>query len=673
MSLEDIHPAITRKPSSGSNVFANLFSGRKKKPSKDDISAPLPTRSKDASMESLEGEIVDHSHIRHDQMMSLQTARKRAISAIPGMEPPTTRLAPPGPPVRRVSESDAVREQGTPLLTHRPRPPMLQLHTSPIQTTPPAQGPRRRSSTRLASPSLSSAPSSRRTSSRPTSPSSPGFTTFHGFTAATPRDSSQRYGYASMSSPRSPMTAPPESFRSSAAQFPQNPVPFSLTIRPETDDRSTSVSAPTIDSEIPQQGLFDPAQFEDGSDGESWMDKLAPLIALHTPPTTSATSAFPTNGASKPCTPVLGQHADTKDRVSIIFDVAPPMVRSDSGPPPTFKVIPATPIVPPDEETPGDGSAADDDKQAVEVKRKKSRNSLPPVPVNPVRPRMLALLLDTGSTDGEPSTSVEQGDEREGRLGAVSLLGSEVFKTGSDSAEDSSINSSPVLPPVRSPSVESLQRNTAPLRLAHSPRLVTAGISHPVHSSLSMSSSLQSSRALTLSTSSTIGSSLDSLDTMDLDDVESALGTMLASLSTRPSLADRLALDDPNLANVQAAPQRRKAQEMELSALGFGAPDTAEQGRAEPSPRNFFPPLDYAPSEINLYEPNTSNGVYGASSYTSDDEDGDINDSETDSMFSDIDDLGSVSIAVVQKQTQAVFASPRTLSIGDSGMERLRH
>lgn len=436
--------------------------------------------------------------------------------------------------------------------------------------------------------------------------------------------------------------------------FPQNPVPFSLTIRPEEstsyDERlpSTATTQPhstETDSETPRQTVFDPAQFEDGSDGETWLDKLAPLIALSTPPPTSTTSTFPsaaiTSPPSVPRTPVLGDQAE--QRVSIVFDNAPPMTRSDSGPPPTFKVIPATPIVPPDE------TVASPASKDAETKQRKARASEPPVPVNPVRPRKLALLLDDG-----PKGEQEKGDA----MGAVSLLGSEVFQAGSESEE--STNTSPVLPPVRSPSAESLQRNTAPLRLAHSPRLVTR-VCHPVpvQASLSMSSSLQSSHALTLSSSSTIGSSLDSFDGMDLDDVESALGTMLASLSTRPSLADRLAHDDPT-----AAPRGKT--EMGLSALGFGVPDQAVQ--ADTSPRDFFASLDYPREETTIHGPS----VHRASD-ASDDEDADINDSETDSIFSDIDDLGSVSIAVVQKQTQAVFASPRTVSIGDSGMERLRH
>lgn len=631
--MSDDVPSVSRKPST-SNVFATLFSGRKKKTSKDDISPPR--MGKEASMESLEGEVV-HSY---GEMMPLHAARKRAMSAVPSSPAtnlPTTRLAPPAPPIRRVSESDAA-----PVQPHRPRPPMLHLHTSPMQTTFPAQQPpRRRSSSRLASPSLVST-SSRRTSSRPTSPASSGFAAFQGFTAG-PRESAQAYPYASASSPRSPMYVP-EPFRSHDGQSHRNPAPFSLTIR-EGDDKVPEDT--TDDPPNPHRTpIFDPAQFEDGSDGESWLDKLAPMIALSTPSRDAASSAF--LDASEPKTPVLGEEAG--DRVSITFDAAPSMTRSDSGPPPTFKVIPATPVVPPD----ASPAAAKDSTPSGGEKPRNSRDSVVCVPVNPVRPRMLALLLDDNAE--APSISKEKAVEKAGTLNAISLLGPEVFKTGSsDSADDESPDSSPGISPVRSPSAESLQRNTAPLRLAHPPRLITpTATPHPAHSTLSMSSSLQSSHALTLSTSSTLASSLDSLDTMDLDDVDSALGTMLASLSTRPSLADRLRFDEPGL-GAASPPAQRKAHEMELSALGFGAP----QHTPDPPSRDFFPPPTYH-SDINLFDRARSDDAYR----TSDDDEEDTHDSETESIFSDIDDLGSVSIAVVQKQAQAVFASPRTLSIG---------
>ncbi|GHJ84976.1 hypothetical protein NliqN6_1378 [Naganishia liquefaciens] len=633
-------PSLGRKASTGS-VFATLFSGRKKKISKDDSSNSRMGR--EASMESLEGEVVES----HGEMMPLQAARKRAMSAVPSVtetNPAPTRLAAPAPPVRRVSESDASLVQ-----PHRPRPPMLHLQTSPLQTTfPSQQQPRRRSSTRLASPSVASA-SSRRTSSRPTSPATPGFAAFQGFITG-PRDPAQANSYASTSSPRSPMYVP-EPFRSSTSQFPRIPAPFSLTIR-EGDDK-----LPDGPSELSSASTLDPAQFEDGSDGESWLDKLAPMIALSTHSPAAASPAFV--DASEPRTPVLGDEAG--DRVSITCDAAPSIAHSESGPPPTFKVIPATPIVPPEA-----SPVAAQETSAGDSKQRKKRDSVVVVPVNPMRPRTLASLLDKDTTGPkEPSMLIAKEDDKATTLGAVSLLGSEVFKTGSsDSADDESPDSSPGISPVRSPSAESLQRNTAPLRLAHPPRLISpTATSRPAHSTLSMSSSLQSSRALTLSTSSTLASSLDSLDTMDLDDVDSALGTMLASLSTRPSLADRLRFDEPSLG---ASPQlQRKAQEMELSALGF-----APQHTPEPSTRDFFPPPTFH-SDINLFDRARPDGVYRTSSDDDDDDDDDTHDSETESIFSDIDDLGSVSIAVVQKQGQAVFASPRTLSIGDSAVERL--
>lgn len=583
-------------------VFGGLFSGRKKKIGKEDVGVPMGISArqsmsravgKEGMMESLEGEVI------HAQLKPVL---------------PT--------PVRRASESDMPAREAT-----RPRPPLLSLNTTPV--VPPSSAgarpsPRRRSSTRLVSPS---------TSSRPTSPTSPslmlpsaGFTPFY--------HSGRTYNPPPMSAPASS-----SSFR--ASQMPQRSVeiPFSLTIRhqerdPRDDMYDVQESVQTV------QTAFDPAQFEDGSDTEQWPLKpsqpettMVPLIGISTPPMT----ASPQNEWTTPTLDVTF--------VSHDFTAAPEMQRSDSGPPPTFKVIPATPIAPA-ENSPQEKQAA-----AVEAVM---------VPVNPVRPRKLALMLDAAGPSRVPSdaSSPESASPRVDPLGFESAFQS----SGSE-------GSSPLefTPSVRSPSVESLQRNTEPLRLAHSPRLVSPKeICHPVTSSLGMTSPYQSSRALaesttsstmaTTTTTTTSSTSFDSLDTMDLEDVESALGTMLASLSTRPSLASRLTLDDPGITY---------RAEMGLSALGFGV----GQDQTQPKGRDYFPSLDsYSGAEpFNVLYSDVSPRGERESTYTSDDEAQD-----SDSICSDIDDLGSVSIAVVQKGSPGVFASPRTLSIGDGGVERLQ-
>lgn len=618
---------MERKGSTG-GVFGGLFSGRKKKIGKDggavrdERDLNRGTMAKGTTMELLEGEVI------HQTLKPIL---------------PTT--------TRRSSESDMpVRNDQPRYPIGRPRPPLLSLNTAPVvpTATNPSNArpqPRRRSSTRLISPSASS---------RPTSPTSPslvlpgggGFTPFYHQTYTPP-----------------PMSAPASvSFRTSQMQMAQRnvEVPFSLTIRhqdrgPLASTRETSIFDVEEMMETVQRGaVFDPAQFEDGSDGEQLPLKvkkaetttMVPLIGISTPPMT----ADPRN--TEWTTPTL-------DVTFVQHDfTAPEMQRSDSGPPPTFKVIPATPIVPADEEAAnqGEGSA-------------RKRDSEPPVPVNPVRPRKLALMLDGQA--GFSNTSLVRDNEDEASSTSPRRPDPLVLDAFQSSGSE---GGSPVdlHPAVRSPSVESLQRNTEPLRLAHSPRLVSpVMVCHPVTSSLAMASPYQSSRALALSTSSTMAtttgtlSSFDSLDTMDLEDVESALGTMLASLSTRPSLASRLTLDDPQMRDVDTY----RAPEMGLSALGFGVGD----GQAQPTKgRDYFPSLDsYSSREpFNVhYADDLEPRRHRESTYTSE-EDGEANDS--DSVCSDIDDLGSVSIAVVQKGSPAVFASPRTLSMGDAGVERLQ-
>lgn len=415
-------------------------------------------------------------------------------------------------------------------------------------------------------------------------------------------------------------------------------MPFSLMIRhqdqsPRDDMFDVQEMMETVKT------AFDPAQFEDGSDTEHYPSEphkpdtktMVPLIGINTPPMT----ASPQNEWTTP----------TLDVTFVPHDfTAPEMQRSDSGPPPTFKVIPATPIAPADEPVGATGN----------------RDAEPPVPVNPVRPRKLALILD----HVVPSPTLVQHTSKPPHTRPDPLRFDAFQSSGSEGSSPLDFASA-----VRSPSVESLQRNTEPLRLAHSPRLVSpTSICHPVTSSLTKASTFQSSRALLAesTTSSTMATtttstSFDSLDTMDLEDVESALGTMLASLSTRPSLASRLTLDDPQL--------RDERPEMGLSALGFGVADSQAHGKG----RDYFPSLDsYSspePFDVHYATSDIQSRRQRESMYTSDDE-GDAHDS--DSICSDIDDLGSVSIAVVQKGSPAVFASPRTLSIGDTGMERLQ-
>lgn len=617
---------VERKGSTG-GVFGGLFSGRKKKVGKDDSAVgdgpnmDRGTTGKETSMESLEGEVI------------YQTLKPI---------PPT--------PTRRSSESDMpVRNDNTRYPIGRPRPPLLSLNTAPVvpratNSSNARPQPRRRSSTRLVSPA---------SSSRPTSPTSPslvlpgrgGFTPFY----------HQAYQPPPMSAPAS------SSFRTSQMQMAQRnvEVPFSLTIRhqdqgPSASTRETSMFDVQEMMETVQRGaVFDPAQFEDGSDGEQLPSKgkiettttMVPLIGISTPPMTADSRN------TEWTTPTL-------DVTFVQHDFnAPEMQRSDSGPPPTFKVIPATPIVPADEEPAkqGEGSA-------------KKRDSGPPVPVNPVRPRKLALMLDSQAGFSSPSLVRNDDEPSSSSPRRPDPLVLDAFhSSGSEGGSPVDFH-----PAVRSPSMESLQRNTEPLRLAHSPRLVSpVTVCHPVTSSLAMASPYQSSRALALSTSSTMAtttgtsSSFDSLDTMDLEDVESALGTMLASLSTRPSLASRLTLDDPQMRDVDTY----RAPEMGLSALGFGVGDS----QAQPTKgRDYFPSLDsYSSREpFNVhYADDLEPRRHRESTYTSD-EDGEANDS--DSVCSDFDDLGSVSIAVVQKGSPAVFASPRTLSIGDTGVEKLQ-
>ncbi|KAJ9117607.1 hypothetical protein QFC22_004457 [Naganishia vaughanmartiniae] len=654
----------------------------------------------------------------------------------------------PAAPVRRVSESDVERRQENETVdsSARFRRPMLTLNMRTQSATAPRIGspisvqtpitspnlndsyghdqyqPRRRSSTRLISPSSASASSRAKSSSRVTSPTSPGFSNFQGFASSiTTSLQSTGLGYGSefggtgLHSPTSPMAASPV-FSSLQNQHPSSSVPFSLTIRRKSDGFHASpprqsqqqqqqhrAGSGSIQSSTEYQGVveqktlqqvhpFDPAQFDDGSDNEGGADRRSTVTQRTRPSpeptafgkrTSSALNA--STSSSGPATPILTEIPITVISAS---DLAPMMQRSESGPPPTFKFIPATPIAPEEKDEEGgdsDASQRNDGSMGGESKRKKNRNSLPPVPINPIRPRKLELVLDLNTTpvkvqaphrtesDSTPvqaTTPITALDSLLNDNAFHDPDANEAFEQD-DLANYSYASSSG---PVRSPSRESLMRNTVPLRLSNSPRLVTAtDVCRPVNSSLSMASSCQSSHALTLSSSSTIASSLDSLHTLDLEDVESALGSMLASLSTRPSLASRLTLTDPQLGEPRnVKPNERVPAEMGLSALGFGGPDlnaadydyNAETPTRRDHRHSWIPQNETEP--VNAY---ATEYVAGRDSYDGE-ADAEVNDSETDSIFSDIDDLGSVSIAVVHKKSPGMFASPRTLSMEDANTKQ---
>lgn len=748
--------SVTRKTST-SKAFTNLF--RKKKERKDETDASSSSqqdtinkgslKGKDISLVSLEGEIIEYGRNGIDQTITIKAMRKRALSSSPESRQPAHQageksLRPnfPAVPIRRVSESDVDRHQQneTAESSARIRRPMLTLNMRTQSAIPPRVGspismqtphmspnmvnsqtydqyqPRRRSSTRLVSPSASGSARGK-SSSRVTSPTSPGFSAFQGFTSPT-NTNPQSIGTGLASdfgtgfySPTSPMSASPAF--PSPRQYPSSCVPFSLTIRRESDSTQTSVQQQqqfgsassrssteyreTVGEEnMQQEHAFDPAQFEDGSDSEAGGAERRISVSQRTIPTRE------TNGmrgkqplsraplvdtpSSGPVTPVLNE---IPINVISASDSAPLMQRSESGPPPTFKFIPATPIAPENEddaECVSDDSQRKDGVDSNESKKKKNRNSLPPVPVNPIRPRKLELVLDLNTAPEQvqstrPTENNFESVQSNTPISALdSLLNDNAFydpDTNEAFDEDDLASYSRV----RSPSRESLLRNTVPLRLSNSPRLVTTtDVCRPVNSSLSMASSCQSSHALTLSTSSTIASSLDSLHTLDLEDVESALGTMLASLSTRPSLASRLALTDPQLAESRDAKlgERAPPPEMELSALGFGEPQPLAyntMGTAEFDVNSETPTRrDHRRSWTSrtIIEPVKTHASGPAATREACDAEADaeVNDSETDSIFSDIDDLGSVSIAVVHKKSPGLFASPRTVSIEDADSKR---
>ncbi|KAJ9091550.1 hypothetical protein QFC21_007175 [Naganishia friedmannii] len=653
----------------------------------------------------------------------------------------------PAAPIRRVSESDVERRQQTHKedASTRFHRPMLTLNMrtqsaitparigSPIALQTPTMSPnlndgyghdpyqpRRRSSTRLVSPSASGS-SRGKSSSRVTSPTSPGFSTFQGFTAPSASSSPrmQSPGYASdvrsgFHSPTSPMSTSPV-FSSPQHQYPANSAPFSLMIRRESEgirapqpqqqqprvgsapSRSSTEFGETVEEEtLQQKHAFDPAQFDDGSDSESGAERRNTIPQRTTPsPETSAMREKRTSSGPYPVDPTSSGLATpilTEIPITVISasDSAPLMQRSESGPPPTFKFIPATPIAPENKDEEGDsgGSQRGDGSTGGESQRKKNRNSLPPVPVNPIRPRKLELVLDLNTTPDKIQASRRTESDstpvqpRTPISALDSLLNDNAFydpdtTEAFDEAELADYSRTSSSPPVRSPSRESLMRNTVPLRLSTSPRLVTAtDVCRPVNSSLSMASSCQSSHALTLSSSSTIASSLDSIHTLDLEDVESALGSMLASLSTRPSLASRLTLTDPQLADSRELKSNERAPpppEMELSALGFGQPSmhTSDYEYNSETPtrrdhrRSWAPRNDFAPATTYASEYITRRDSY-------DEADAEVNDSETDSIFSDIDDLGSVSIAVVHKKSPGMFASPRTMSMEATNTNQLQ-
>ncbi|KAJ9119451.1 hypothetical protein QFC24_005684 [Naganishia onofrii] len=750
--------SVTRKTST-SKAFANLF--RKKKGNKDETDVPISQqqdmvskgflKGKDNSVVSLEGEIMEYGHYGADQTTSIKAMRKRALSSSPESRSPSnsqqhhageTSLKPnfPTAPIRRVSESDVERHQqndrsdsSTPF-----RRPMLTLDMrtqsantpshigSPISLQTPTMSPnlngsygydqyqpRRRSSTRLVSPAASASSRGGKSSSRVTSPTSPGFSTFQGFSPSSATASPRSTFGTGFHSPTSPMSTSPV-FSSAQNQYPSSSVPFSLTIRRENDGvptlqqqqqcvGSTSSSSAeyrkTIEEEtLQQEHRFDPAQFDDGSDSESGVGRRS-TVPQRTVPSQNITASMKEKRMSSsgphrvgttssgPATPVL---TDIPITVISASDSAPLMQRSESGPPPTFKFIPATPIAPENEDDEGesDGSQRKDGSMGGESKRAKNRNSLPPVPVNPIRPRKLELVLDLNTAPVPAQATRQQNINSEPVQASTpisaldSLLNDNAFydpDTNESFEEDDLADySCPTSsPPVRSPSRESLLRNTVPLRLSHSPRLVTTtDVCRPVTSSLSMAASCQSSHALTLSSSSTIASSLDSMHTLDLEDVESALGTMLASLSTRPSLASRLTLTDPQLMQSRDVRSDKPAPppEMGLSALGFGEPNmhtsdydynsetpTRRDHRRSWTPRNDIEPVN----TVNAYVPEHTTRSDSCDAEA----DAEANDSETDSIFSDIDDLGSVSIAVVHK-SPGMFAPPRTLSMEDANSKQ---
>ncbi|KAJ9104933.1 hypothetical protein QFC19_003728 [Naganishia cerealis] len=687
-TVQSVAVGMTRKTST-SKAFANLFLGRKKKATKNEIESTLssPRKSdrgdkelikcKDISLVSLEGEVVEYGRNGVDDTITVKAMRKRALSTSspesrqtsnnrtyqPG---DTTSLKPTFPmmgPIRRVSESDAEQRDR---------------QTNPTNAS--AGGTFRR-------PML----------------------TLNLYTH--PTNAPQIVG-----SPVSPMGTPT---MSPILRDPHNHDLEGEAIQPPLLRHVVTTASGGEPCGIFETGtlrqdtLFDPAQFEDGSDSESALDRQGTLFDRSSrSPGTAETrgervtnNPVPVDGSSVPTTPALDEIPITVISAS---DSAPLMQRSESGPPPTFKFIPATPIAPEDgddakEHADSDDTCGKDDSVGGAIKKQKknkNRNSLPPVPVNPIRPRKLELVLELNTapeqTSREESHSEAEPLQASTPISALdSLLNDNAFYgpdpneafyeddlLGEDNAYPPLTSSSPSdLAPVRSPSRESLLRNTVPLRLSTSPKLVTAAnVCRPVNSSLSMASSCQSSHALTLSTSSTIASSFNSFDTMDLEDVESALGTMLASLSTRPSLASRLTLTDPLLAaesRVVKSQERIPTAELGLSALGFGAPSAAPgfsavrdvDHDATPTRREHRRSWATQPDSQPL---NAHNGpLYIPThheSHRTEQAEVDANDSETDSIFSDIDDLGSVSIAVVQKSPR-MFASPRTLSIGHTDVK----